>query len=113
MTLKNIVEELQCTVCTGEDHLDEVVSGGYAGDLLSDVIAHAAAGSVWITMQVHVNIVAVAVLKDLAGIILVQGRQPAEDTTKKAQEEHLPILVCDLPAFETAGKLTALLAEVT
>lgn len=109
MTLKDVVTELGCTTACGGDRLDQEVTGGYAGDLLSDVMANAKAGSVWITMQVHLNIVAVAELKDLAGILLIQGRRPAEDTLKKAREERLPILLSDSPAFETAGRLFALL----
>lgn len=109
MKLKEIVERLHLSVRCGEDRLDQLVTGGYASDLLSDVIANSKAGNVWVTMQVHANIVAVAVLKDLAGIIVVQGRQPAEDTLKKAKEEKVPILVSDLPAFETVGKLHPLI----
>ena len=55
--------------------------------------------------QVHVNIVAVAVLKELAAIIIVNGRRPAEDTVRKAIEEQVPILSSTLPAFEVIGKL--------
>jgi predicted methyltransferase len=109
MKLREIVEKMHLSVRCGEESLDGVVSGGYASDLLSDVIANSKAGNVWITMQVHVNIVAVAVLKDLAAIVIVQGRQPAEETLKKAKEEKVAIIVSDLPAFETAGKLHALL----
>jgi len=109
MTLKKIATALHLSVCTGGDQLDQEVTGGYAGDLLSDVIANSKAGQLWITMQVHSNIVAVAVLKDLAGIVVVQGRQPADDTLKKASEENVAILVSKLPAFETAGKLSMLL----
>ncbi|MFH1097017.1 MAG: serine kinase [Candidatus Desantisbacteria bacterium] len=72
---------------------------------MSDVIAHAQRGNVWITLQVHQNIVAVAVLKELSGIILVNNRQPAEDTLEKAKQEGITILVSQLPAFELAGKL--------
>ena len=60
-------------------------------------------------MQVHVNIVAVAVLRDLAGIVIVQGRRPAEDTLRKAQEQKVAILVSDFPSFETAGGIYSLL----
>ena len=109
MKLREIVERVHFSVRCGEESLESAVTGGYASDLLSDVIANSKAGNVWITMQVHVNIVAVAVLKDLAGIVLVQGRQPAEETLKKAKAEKVTIIVSDLPAFETAGKLYALL----
>ncbi len=80
------------------------------GDLLSDVIANSRAGNVWITMQVHSNIVAVAVLKELSAIIIVQGRQPAEDTVRRATEETVPVLVSNRPTFETAGRLYSLIA---
>jgi hypothetical protein len=105
MMLKDIVDRLHLVVRCGGDRLDREVSGAYAGDLLSVVMANSEAGDVWITMQIHVNILAVALLKELAAIILVQGRQPTEDTLKKAVEEKVPILVSNLPAFETAGRL--------
>ena len=108
MTLKDIVEKLDLIVRSGNDRLTETVTGGYVGDLLSDVIANAKAGSIWITMQVHVNIVAVAVLKELSAIILVNGRAPAADTLQKANEERVAILTSNGSAFETAGRLHAL-----
>lgn len=108
MKLIEIIKSLDLKVRCGEGQLDREVTGGCASDLLSNVIAIAKPGNVWITMQVHVNIVAVAVLKELAAIIIVQGREPAEDTLRKATEERVTILVSDLPAFETAGKLYAL-----
>lgn len=106
--LKAIVAELGLSVCSGSDHLDRVVSGGYAGDLLSDVIANAEAGNVWVTMHGHVNIVAVSVLKDLSAIIVANGHQLAEDTLKRAGEKNIPVLLCDKPAFEIVGRLSAL-----
>jgi hypothetical protein len=109
MTLRDIAERMQLSVRTAEERLDQVVTGGYAGDLLSDVIANSKAGSVWVTMHIHDNIVAVAVLKDLAGIIIVQGRQPSQETVEKASREKVVLLVSDLPAFETVGKLSSLL----
>lgn len=105
MTLKDVVERLHLSIRTGENRLDQALTGGYASDLLSDVIANSRAGNVWVTMQTHVNIVAVAVLKELAAIIIVQGRQPAEDTIKKAKEEKVVLLVSDMPAFETVGRI--------
>ena len=108
MTLQAITQRLGLSVCWGNDLLHREVTGGYVGDLLSDVIANSKPGYVWMTMQVHVNIVAVAVLKELSAIILVNGRQPAEETLRKAQDEKVPILTSPLPAFELAGRLYAL-----
>jgi hypothetical protein len=109
MKLDEIARKLQFSVRSGVDRLDRDVTGGVAGDLLSDIIANGQAGQVWVTMQTHANIVAVAVLKDFAGIILVQGRQPAEETLQKAGEEKVPILISPLPAFDTVGRIYGML----
>ena len=105
MKIKDIVEKLGMRVEAAKEGLDREVTGGYASDLLSDVIAHSKDGDIWITMQVHPNIIAVATLKDLAGIVIVQGRRPEKETIEKAQGENIPILVSDLQAFEIAGRL--------
>ena len=105
MKLKDIVKEFGLEVKAGPGHLDQEVTGGYVSDLLSDVLAHAEDGNIWVTLHIHQNIVAVASHKDLAGIILVQGRQPDADTLSKAEEENIPLLVTSLPAFELIGRL--------
>jgi len=105
MKLKDIIENLEMRVETAEESVDREVTGGYMSDLLSDVIANSKDGDVWITLQIHPNIIAVATLKDLAGIIIVQGRKPEKETIEKAQSENIPILVSDLQAFEIAGRL--------
>jgi predicted transcriptional regulator len=84
---------------------DREVKEGYCGDLLSDVMANSLKGSVWLTIQSHHNIVAVAVLKELAAIILVNGRSPDEETMTRAEDEGIPILRSGLSAYELAGRL--------
>jgi hypothetical protein len=103
--LVELVDTLDLTVLAAETHLSKEVTGGYASDLLSDVMANARTGSVWVTLQVHINIVAVASLTEMAGIILINGRQPDEDTVQKAGAEGIPIMVSQLPAFELIGRL--------
>lgn len=105
MNLKDLVNEFGLDVKAGHGHLDRAVTGGYVSDLLSDVLAHADEGNLWITLHIHQNIVAVASHKDLAGIVLVQGRQPEKDTIAKAEDENIPILVTNLSAFELVGRL--------
>ena len=103
------VRKLGLRVCCAEGSLGRDVRGGYVGDLLSDVMANSREGDIWITRQVHQNIVAVASLKDLAGIILIQGSEPTPDTAAKAGAEGIPILVTDLPAFEIVGRIYQLI----
>ena len=105
MTLSEIAQKLRLEVKAGDDALANEARGGYASDLLSDVIAHAREGDLWVTLQTHHNTIAVASMKELAGIVLVHGRQPEPDTLEKAQEEHIPLLVSPLPAFELIGQL--------
>jgi hypothetical protein len=72
---------------------------------LSDVIANSKAGYLWVTIQTHRNIVAVATLKELAAIVLVNGRTPDPETLEKAQEEKVVLLGSRLQAFELVGRL--------
>lgn len=106
--LADLVEEFDLVVRSGRGNLASEVTGGYASDLLSDVMANSCEGDVWITLQIHHNIVTVASMKDLAGVILACGREPDEDTLEKAEAENIPLLVSKLPTFELAGRLYAL-----
>jgi hypothetical protein len=106
--LTDLVDALGLDVRSARGKLGNEVTGGYASDLLSDVIAHGRHGDVWITLQVHQNVVAVASMKELAGIVLVGGREPEEQTLRKAESEGIPIAVSNLPAFELVGRLYGL-----
>jgi hypothetical protein len=110
MELGSIVKDLNLVVRSGAQNLAVEVKGGYVGDLLSDVIANSKQGDIWVTRQVHQNIVAVATLKDLAGIILVDNNEPARETLERAVQENVPVLVSKLPCFETAGRIYQLIA---
>ena len=109
MELKTIVEQLGLEVKTSRGNLACDITGVYISDLLSDVLAHAKEGDLWITLQGHPNIVAVAAMKDLSGILLDNDRTPEDETLKKANDEAIPILTSKMPAFELAGKLYTLL----
>lgn len=108
MNLQQVIDSLGLEILTGGEHLAREVTGGYASDLLSDVMAHAQPGHLWVTLQIHQNIIAVAVLKELAGIILVHGRAPEPGTVQKARAEEVCLLRTQLSAFAIAGKLYGL-----
>ena len=105
MTINEMAEQAELEVLVGADGLDVEVTGGYAADLISTVMANAKEGNVWITWHVHPNIVAAALIVKLAAIILVSSRQPEQETVQKAQQEGVPILGSSLPAFEIIGRL--------
>jgi serine kinase of HPr protein (carbohydrate metabolism regulator) len=111
LTLSLLVEKLNLKIGCGEEKLGRKVLGGYVGDLLSDVIANSKEGHVWITRQSHQNIIAVASLKEHAGIILALGKEPETETLEKASSEGIPVMMSELSGFELSGKIYELMSS--
>ena len=93
MNVKELVDQFSLNVAAGQKGLDHQIQGGYCGDLLSDVMGNAPIGCIWLTVQTHQNIVAVAVLREMAAIVLSGGQEPDQETVEKADEEGIPILL--------------------
>jgi len=108
MKLTELIQKLNLSVRSAKGNLEREVTGGYASDLLSDVLANSKEGNIWITLQIHQNIVGVASMKDIAGIILVNSREPESETLEKAEAEKVPIMVSEMPTFELIGVLYSL-----
>jgi hypothetical protein len=108
MKLEELCRTLSLEVRTAQGKLKREVTGGYAADLLSCVMAKAQTGNVWVTLQAHPNIVAVASLLSLAGIIITEGVAPDEATMAKAEEEGVPLLTTPLTTYTVVGKLVEL-----
>jgi predicted transcriptional regulator len=109
MKITDIIATLELKVLSGHNGLINTISGGYVSDLLSDVIGNANEGQVWITLQTHQNIIAVASLKDIAAVIIVKGAVPEADTLIKSNLENIPVLSTDLDTFTITGRLFELL----
>ncbi len=105
MELAKIVDKLSLQVAAGAGHLAHDAKAGYVSDLLSEVIANAQAGTLWVTIQTHANIAAVCSLNELAGVIIAHGKKPAPDLVTKAEAEGIPVLLSPLNSFELAGQL--------
>ena len=108
MTVKEIIEKLDLQ-CLNEANLDTEVTGAYASDLLSDVMGNARSGNVWITMQTHKNVTAIASLRDLPAVIIVRSGIPDEDMLEHAKDEDICILVSKEATFPVCGKLYEIL----
>ena len=92
MKLRQIVNELALTeYSVNEEKLETEVKTAYCGDLLSDVMAHVPEDSVWFTVLAHLNIVAVAQLRDVACVIIVNGSEPDKQTIDKAREQGVAL----------------------
>ena len=105
MTLREMIEKLELIVVAETGALDETVSGGYVSDLLSHVMGQAKAGQIWVTMQGHQNIIAVASLVGLAAVIVAGGVEPEEQTVVKARDQEVVLCKTNLSTYEVAGRL--------
>lgn len=112
MTVKNLADALSLTSLTGDDEaMARAVTGGYAGDLLSWVMGRAQADSCWFTIMSNINVAAVALLNDLACVVLCEGVTPDETLLARARQENLALFTSPLPSFALAGQAYALLAQ--
>lgn len=105
MQLKKVIELLGLNVFSGEENLEKEITGGIISDMLSDVMAQAQKGALWVTNQTHENVLAIVFFKSLAGVILPGGLQLDDEAAKKAAEKNLVVLQTNLSAFEIVGKL--------
>ncbi|MTI48556.1 DRTGG domain-containing protein [Sporosalibacterium faouarense] len=110
MKLSNIVTELDLEIVAGYNLENEnnEPQGVYICDLLSLVMGKAKEHDIWITIQTHVNIVAVASLVDITAIIVSEGIEIDEDTKAKASEVNIPIFRSNLSSYDLATKLNSL-----
>ena len=97
---------LTCVEARPLTDLAEVeLSGCYISDLLSDVLAHAQPGVIWVTIQTHRNVVSVASMKDIAAVLFTCGRKPEQAVIAEADEKGIMLLSTPLTTYEAAGKL--------
>lgn len=112
MTIDELNKILQLQIVAGEESVHKEIKGGFVGDVLSLVMAHAKEEEVWVTVQGHVNSVAVAVLLNLSAIILTEDVLPSSEMLKKANEEGIVILTTSKSSFEIVSLLAPLLKEM-
>lgn len=105
MKLTDLVSALSLETHAGEGNLARPVTGGIVSDLLSYVMGNARAGDLWVTIQVHPNIVGVADLLDLSAVVVAGGQEPESATVAKAREHGLALLTTEMSAFTLVGKL--------
>jgi serine kinase of HPr protein (carbohydrate metabolism regulator) len=84
---------------------DNEIEGAFISDMLSDVMAGAKAGNVWVTVQTHKNIIAAANLVDVPAIIVVRGKKVPEDTLQMAERVGVTVFNTDMDSFQTAVRL--------
>lgn len=106
MNLQQIIDQLNLIVLTEQRDFTKITpAGGYSSDLLSCVMAGAKKGHLWITLQAHLNIVAVAALNELTAIIITENAQPDAASIAKANQQDVILLSTTRSTYEVNGKL--------
>ena len=107
MKISDLIPLIEAENLTPEVAADRGITCGYSCDLLSWVMAHGDEGMAWVTVQTHMNVVAVAVLADMACIILPERIRMEAESLAKAREEGMTVLSSPLTAYEICGRLFA------
>jgi predicted transcriptional regulator len=106
MTTKDVIEKIGLRSLSKFEHRD--VNGVFVSDMLSDVMAGAKSGNLWVTVQTHKSIVPAANLVDVSAVIITSGKKVPQETIDLANQHNIAILATDLPSFELVGKLYGL-----
>ena len=109
MTLHEIAQHLDLNYLTPDLQLDATrdVTSGHVSDLLSDVIANAPSDGILVTIQVHMNVIAVALHADVAAVIFAGGMEPDEAVKNRAIQEEIPLFSSKKSSFDVVGQLYA------
>jgi hypothetical protein len=101
MKLSELLKDTNFKCLNPEVGIDNEIENGYVGDLLSWVMANAGEKCAWVTIQTHINIIAVASLLEMSCIIIPEGAEVEAETLERGIKEGLPIITTQLNAFET------------
>lgn len=105
MKAREVAAILDAEIAAGAEQLDREVTGGYASDLLSCVMAGAQPGNVWLTLQAHMNVIAVAVLLELSAVVITEGVRPEKDVLARAEEKGIPVLLYQKGTFTAVATM--------
>lgn len=108
MLVRDVARQLDLRIIAGGNWLDREVTGGYVGDLLSCVMSGAVSGNLWVTVQGHPNVVAVATLTSISGVIVTEGARIDPGVAERANQEGIPVMSSSKPSFEIVVGLAGL-----
>ncbi len=105
MKLSKLIDILDATIMSGEEHLDMDVNTAFSADLMSDVLAFAKPKSILLTGLTNPQVVRTASILDASAIVIVRGKIPPAETVELAKELNIPIVLTKYILFETSGRL--------
>lgn len=104
MTINELIEKFDLCLIGGKTPNEETISAGYSGDLLSEVMVNAPSGSVWLTVQGHPTVIAIAVQKQMTGVIITGGYQADPETIAHANDKNIPLMLTDHSSFDLIAR---------
>ena len=107
MKVSELIPLIEAKNLTPDLPADREVTCGYVCDLLSWVMSHGDSGMAWVTVQTHMNVIAVAVLAEMACVILPEGIDMEQESLNKAVQEEMIVLQSPLTAFDICGRMAA------
>ena len=105
MTIKDLLPRIKGTLLTEDSDLSREISSGYACDLLSWVMARGHPGMAWVTVQLHLNVIAVAALHEMSCVILPEELRMDEGALSKAREEGIAVISSPLSAYALCARM--------
>lgn len=106
MTINEVVTRVNGKIAVNKT--DAEVSSAYASDLLSDVMGHCGDESALITIQNHLNTIAVCTLVGIEIIIICHDRPVPSDMAEAANREGMAIITTPMSQFEASVALAEL-----
>jgi hypothetical protein len=106
MTLQELTEKINGKIAV--DKPGAVINAAYASDLLSDVMGHCGDESALITIQNHLNTIAVCTLVGIEAIVVCHDRPIPDDMAEAAKREEVAIITTSMSQFEASVALAAL-----
>ena len=103
MTTQDVIEKVGLKAVSRFEHRE--INGVFVSDMISDVMAGAKPGNLWLTVQTHKSIVPAANLVDVSAIVITSGKEIPHETIEIANKHNIAILATDLPTFDIVGKL--------
>ena len=107
MLVNELIPLIEAENLTPAVSADREVTCGYVCDLLSWVMSHGDSGMAWVTVQTHLNVIAVASLMEMAAVIIPEGIEMEAPSLEKAREEGINVLQTKLTAYEICARLAA------
>ena len=105
MDIQGLINLTGARLLTPNADTTREVKCGYSCDLLSWVMAHGKPGMAWVTVQTHMNVVAVATLMEMALVLVPESIAVPQEVLERAESEGVAVLSSEKTAFELCGLL--------